>query len=83
MAEQLPSMPSNFKVHEQAKTKRPWHRLTSRGEKKRRERDTKTQTLEQNNPKTLRTIESNKQIQNTCKLQFIPRLQTPTLKTNC
>jgi hypothetical protein len=54
------------------------------GEKKmRRERDTKTQTLEQNNPKIERTIESNQQIQNTCKLQFMPRLQSPTLKTNC
>lgn len=61
MAQQLPSMPSNFKVQEQAKTKQPWHKLTSRGEKKRRERDTKTQTLEQNNPKTQGTIESNQQ----------------------
>jgi len=51
--------------------------------RKKEERDTKTQTLEQNKPKTQRTIESNQQIQNTCKLQFMPRLQTPTLKTNC
>jgi hypothetical protein len=50
--------------------------------RKKEERDTKTQTLEQNKPKTQRTIESNQQIQNTCKLQFMPRLQTPTLKTN-
>jgi hypothetical protein len=73
MAQKLPSMPSNFKVQEQAKTKQPWHKLTSRGEKKRRERDTKTQ----------RTTESNQQIQNTCKLHLIPRPQIPTLKTNC
>jgi hypothetical protein len=34
MAQQLPSMPSNFKVQEQAKTKQPWHKLKSRGKKK-------------------------------------------------